>query len=294
MRKKNKTVNANVAQDFLSALELISVSDDSEKNIEEKQLRMLVDKLDSIGVPSVFHKTHAGYNKFYLGNNIVFVLIHSDKGVGSADKTDGYTIIDRAAFDRLFNKKADNLSLSLDERHDGKYRVRVYGRLKSGKNTSGGCLHQLIIDCDGNRSIDHICHAPTINMEEYLRAATISENNMNKAYYSKVLADGKSFKVVDKVNDPYERINLSYQGYSFRGKYVFSPKFNTKAEMYTAINEYERKFLNGFQYNPLVDFLKTWYVVVVNGFIGAIDVREYNRSYIILHDPKKAEYYQLA
>lgn len=154
-------------------------------------------------------------------------------------------------------------------------------------------LHRKVVSGD---SVDHITHNRCINIKECLRGCTPAQNNLNKPFYSKVANDKKSFSAPVKVVEGVSREFLKKHGFEVKGKRVYSKRYDTMAEMYDALNAFEMKCLGEYCYNPLVDYTDTWYALVIQKMFGAfteLELKEYNRDYMIRNRPDIAEYYQL-
>lgn len=267
---------------------------DAETYIIGYQARKLIKMLNDAGVsPDRVVKTNTGDNQYYVGEKCVFIVINRKRASGIAPETYA-TIIDRSFYDEFFNDLDDGerLTVCISKRHAGDYKILVNGK-RHGEIYFNHPLHQLVCKRGDGKQVDHISCSTLINMAEYLRNATGKENMANRKYYSRIDLENLSFISINKVNDINERVRLINQGYVFSGSHIYSPHFNTKAGLYNALNMYEDKYLGQFRYNPLVDFSETWYALVVNDFLGDVNLYEYNRDYAIRTEHEKVEYYQL-
>lgn len=271
---------------------------DAETYIIGYQVRKLVRILNNAGVvPAKIVKTNTGDNQHYVGEKCVLIVINRKNASGIAPGTYA-TIIDRSFYDEFFNDLDDGekLTVCISKRHAGDYKIMVNGR-RHGKIYADASLHQLVCKHEDGKQIDHISCSTLVNMAEYLRSVTGKENMANRKYYSRIDLENLSFISINKVNDMNERIELINQDYKFLIKmgreYIRSRRFSTKVDLYNALNMYENKYLKQFRYNPLVDFSETWYALVVDDFLGEVNLHEYNRNYAIRTEYEKVEYYQL-
>ena len=201
-----------------------------------------------------------------------------------------YTIMDFKVYEKVIVPNTD-IIINWNERNMKDFKIVL--RSKDYVNVP---LHRLAIECTGLQ-VNHKTHNACINISEYLSACTADQNSKDKDCYTTISDNKKSFSAPLSTVSTEDSISLLSKGFRFTKERIYSPEYPTSKEMYSALDNFENKYLGAFRYNPLIDCVNTWYVLVVQKMLGSIsdvDLYEYNRRYIIEHRADIAEYYQLA
>lgn len=259
---------------------------------DAKKIIAIADKLEEEGFTIVYRRRKGKglknniENIFYTkdGVDYVFCVIHKIK-----ENVFYYTIMDYKIYENIIASNQDVI-INWNERNMGDFKIVLRG---------GGYvnipLHRLAIECTGLQ-VNHKTHNPCININEYLSACTAAQNLKDKSCYATISDDKKSFSFPLSTVSTEDSISLLSKGFSFKDR-IYSPEYPSSKEMYSALDNFENKYLGAFRYNPLIDCVNTWYVLVVQKMLGSIsdvDLYEYNRRYMIEHRADIAEYYQLA
>lgn len=251
----------------------------------------IADLLESAGFTIEYRRRSQGHknieNFIYVkdGVDYVFCVIHKIK-----ENEFLYTLMDYRTY-MVHIKPNPDIIINYMMRQMGDYKIVL--RDKEHKNTP---IHRLAIDCEG-KQINHKSHNACLNIGEYLIACTNAENCKDKAFYSKIADDKKSFSAPTSILGDKDKILLLGKGFQIKGGRLQSPEYKSLDDMYTALNEFETRYLGKFRYNPLIDFTDTWYALVIQKMFGDIsdtDLYEYNRQYMLSNHSDIAEYYQLA
>lgn len=209
-------------------------------------------------------------NIFYSkdGVDTVFVTIHCKR-----NNTVAYAVIDKDVYEKEFRGTGKILMLKM--RADNKYKI-----ICSSGGWNNASLHHIIMGKADDIQIDHVSHNIFINTRECLRPCYAQENAFNKPFYSTIMENDLSFRIRDKVISIPERQALADMGYKFSGKYIYSPTFDTEADMYAEIARIETRYLMQYRYNPVIDYRATWYAYVLYKMLGIVDKAELD-AYVI-------------
>lgn len=221
------------------------------------------------------------------GGDTVFVV--TNKPYKSEDCADWltYCILDSDIYSKYF-EDSDRL-LNTCVRNDKSYKV-IYA--EDGTNKP---VHRLVVPC-ADQSVDHISHNAFINTKEMLRPCDNNSNMKNIRFYCKDDLRHMRFSVKDSALDFAAKSVLISRHFEVSHGRLFSPSYASKTDLYGEINSFERNFFKGYNYEPLVDFSKTYYAYVLYRMTGRYsldDIREYNRDFWVRTDKKMADYYQL-
>ena len=245
------------------------------RSFEGLELFKQIDKLEKMLEKADFNAKEVVSNKgntniFYSkdGVDTVLVVIYCKR-----DNTVAYAVIDKDVYDNEF--KGTDKVLMLKRRADNKYKI-----ICSSGGWNNASLHHIVMGKVDGVQIDHITHNTFINTRECLRPCYAQENAFNKPFYSTVSEDGLSFRIRDKVIDIPQRQALADLGYRFSGKYIYSPKFGSEAELYAEIKRVETRYLMNYRYNPVIDYRDTWYAYVLYKMLGLVTKEELD-AYVV-------------
>lgn len=235
-------------------------------------------------------------NYYYIkdGVDYVFCVIHNTDPDIKEEYKLLFTIMDKEVYEKYIEPD-ENIILNGVIRGMGDVKITLRGN-KYSNIPRNKPLHRLAVACE-NKQVDHKTHNACINIAEYLTPCVGAENCKDKRFYTKVSDNKRYFSVRASILSEDDRIALLQRGYKFKRGRVYSPEYNSADDMYTALNEFESKYLGAFRYNPLIDFTDTWYALILQKMLGLLsdaDLYEYNRNYMIANHADIAEYYQLA
>jgi hypothetical protein len=250
----------------------------------------IADELEAQGFKADIRRRKRGkkniFNVFYTRDDVdaVFVVIYNVN-----EGKFHYTVLDYAIY-KKYIKDDEEVILNRVQRTMGDFKIVL-----SSNKYVNVALHRLVFDdLKDGEMIDHVTHSACINTRECLRRCNNMENCRNKKFYSDVVC--LHFSVNKSLVDKAEKAKLIKAGFEGDGRRLYSPDYKTQNELYTALADFENKYLGKFRYNPLNDFTETWYAYLVYkmlGYITAKDLEDYNRDFMISRYPEIAQYYQL-
>ena len=170
-------------------------------------------------------------------------------------------IVDKDVYESSLNKKYIKPHISGSD---------VYARVYY--NSHDDRIHRVIMDATGTEmQVDHMLSSTSINVREFLRVCTQTQNNYNSEKHY-----GKCKVKYDKTGRYYFRVNigasgmtddleqyLASMGYSHPRSYWESPHFDSQAQVYKMIQEFEAKYYKGYRYNPLHDLSSSFYLGIM-------------------------------